>query len=257
MRGAAFKTFYSSRWRPLVPSLSLAVDICILRFAAAICSSTVVRCIPSRSATAVKVKPYSNLREKQSRCRSVKLAPSMYREKSSFFSGSSFCLPGARGGSLTPLLATGVTRGDTEDPSSLSDDGAGEMEASETDASPAMRSSLNQEGSNILLARPRSRSSVISASSPLCHAAGQQTNVANAYMDLVRNKGRIWLDMDSPFPGLWSNAVIAYLSTSIGSEDTDKCSLLRELLSIRAHAEPSTRFVTDAINSRFRPMCGG
>jgi serine/threonine protein kinase/tetratricopeptide (TPR) repeat protein len=87
--------------------------------------------------------------------------------------------------------------------------------------------------------------------------AGQQTNVANAYMDLVRNKGRIWLDMDSPFPGLWSNAVIAYLSTSIGSEDTDKCSLLRELLSIRAHAEPSTRFVTDAINSRFRPMCGG
>jgi tetratricopeptide (TPR) repeat protein len=85
--------------------------------------------------------------------------------------------------------------------------------------------------------------------------AGQQTKAANTYKSLVRNKGRMWLDVDSPFPGLWSNAVFAYLGTPIGAEDPDKCSLFRELLSIRAQAEPSTRFMTDQINSRLRPMC--
>jgi len=86
-------------------------------------------------------------------------------------------------------------------------------------------------------------------------ALGEETNAARKYEDLVRNKGRIWLEVDSPFPGLWSNAVIAYLNSPIGAQDTEKCSLSKELFSIRAPAEPSARFAIDAIKARFSSVC--
>jgi serine/threonine protein kinase/predicted Zn-dependent protease len=86
-------------------------------------------------------------------------------------------------------------------------------------------------------------------------ALGDETNAARKYEDLVRNKGRIWLEVDSPFPGLWSNAAIAYLNSPSGVQDTKKCALSKELFSIRAAAEPGARFAVDGIKARFSSVC--
>src|ERR1700737_3689912 len=60
----------------------------LLRLASAICSSTVFRLRLKRLTIALTLKPYSNLREKHSRCRSVSPAPSRYLDKSVVLAGS-------------------------------------------------------------------------------------------------------------------------------------------------------------------------
>jgi serine/threonine protein kinase/tetratricopeptide (TPR) repeat protein len=85
--------------------------------------------------------------------------------------------------------------------------------------------------------------------------AGQKEQAAKIYNGLVNNKARIWLDVDSPFPGLWSNAVIAYLRTPVGIKDVNRCSLYKGLLSIRAKADPDLRFGINAITPSLKRDC--